>query len=56
MWKTSKCKREKDYVRRVQAGAELCQVKLEAILEDGMEFGDEVEARHYQPGGWVGSG
>ena len=32
-----------------QAGAELCQaqVKLEVILEVGMEFGDEVEACHY---------
>ena len=37
-------------IKRIeQAGAELCQaqVKLEVILEVGMEFGDELEACHY---------
>ena len=34
-------------------GAELyqAQVKPKVILEVGMEFGDEVETYHYQPGG-----
>ena len=36
-------------IHRKQAGTELCQAqfKLKVILEDGMEFGDEVEACHY---------